>query len=86
MKIQTSEWSERIDHWIRTLKDDFYAPLGELHFKACFTDRQIPEEEAVKMADKPVEPGFVWGREYEYGWFVTSFTLPEIARGKRIVL
>ena len=86
MKIQTSEWSERIDHWIRTLKDDFYAPLGELHFKACFTDRQIPEEEAVKMADKPVEPGFVWGREYEYGWFVTSFTLPERARGKRIVL
>lgn len=86
MKIQTSEWSERIDHWIRTLKDDFYAPLGELHFKACFTDRQIPEEEAVKMADKPVEPGFVWGREYEYGWFVTSFTLPESARGKRIVL
>ena len=86
MKIQTSEWSERISHWIRTLKDDFYAPLGELHFKACFTERQIPEEEAVKMADKPVDPGFVWGREYEYGWFVASFTLPERARGKRIVL
>ena len=29
MKVMHSEWSGRIRHWIRTLKDDFYEPLGK---------------------------------------------------------
>lgn len=34
MKVMHSEWSGRIKHWIRTLKDDFYEPLGEFRWEA----------------------------------------------------
>ena len=29
-KLMKSEWRDRISHWVRTLKDDFYQPLGEI--------------------------------------------------------
>ena len=35
MKVMHSEWSGRIKHWIRTLKDDFYEPLGEFRWEAA---------------------------------------------------
>ena len=28
MKYMHSEWRSRLDHWIDTLKKDFYHPLG----------------------------------------------------------
>lgn len=86
MDILDPEISGRIDHWIRTLKDDFYEPLGELSFKAHRTFDWMPESEARKLCDTPVAPGFSWGKEYEYCWFTSQFTLPEEARDKRIIL
>jgi alpha-mannosidase len=30
MKLMHSEWQDKVKHWIRILKDDFYAPSGRL--------------------------------------------------------
>ena len=37
MKVMNAEWRDRVKHWIRTLKDDFYQPLGEISWEAFQT-------------------------------------------------
>lgn len=86
MSIMHSEWADRVRHWTRTLKDDFYQPLGEIEWAACRTMEQLSVEEALRQNFEPVETGFTWGKEYEYCWFSGEFTLPEEAAGERIVL
>ncbi|HJA92488.1 MAG TPA: alpha-mannosidase [Candidatus Eisenbergiella merdipullorum] len=86
MKVMTAEWRDRVDHWIRTLKEDFYEPLGEISWTAFRTMEHLSPEEASNGEFVPVEPGFTWGNTWEYCWFKGSVTLPEQAEGKRIVL
>ena len=86
MKLISSEWEERIKHWIRTLKEDLYQPLGEIQWEACRTWEHISPQEAQNLKYEPVAPGFTWGQSYEYCWFRGSITLPAGADGKRIVL
>ena len=66
-KLLQSEWRGRISHWIRTLKDDLYEPLGEISWEAFPTMEYLTFEEAQKAAFQPVEPGFTWGRLWEIG-------------------
>ena len=86
MRVQTSEWEERISHWIRTLKKDLYLPLETIRWEMCSTMEQLSLAEARELAYTPVEPGFSWGHTWEYGWFRSKIKLPEAAEGKRIVL
>ncbi len=86
MRLMHSEWQDRVKHWIRTLKDDFYEPLGEIAWEAFTTMEYLTPEEASQGSFMPVMPGYTWGKEWEYGWFRGSFTLPERARGERIVM
>lgn len=86
MKLMHSEWQDRVKHWIRTLKDDLYEPLGEISWEASQTMDYLTLEEALKGTFAPVKPGFTWGKEWEYCWFKGSVTLPERAKGERIVL
>ena len=41
MKLMHSEWRDRIAHWIRTLKEDLYLPLGELEWEAFRTGEHL---------------------------------------------
>lgn len=86
MKIMHSEWQDRIAHWIRTLKDDFYMPLGEIVWESFQTMEHISCDEAAMKVFTPVTPGFVWGKIWEYCWFKGRIILPEDARGERIVM
>lgn len=86
MKLMHSEWKDRVGHWMRTLKDDFYEPLGEISWEAFPTMEYLTPEDALKQAFKPVSPGYTWGKIWEYCWFKGSITLPENAKGKRIVM
>lgn len=86
MSVMTAEWTDRLKHWIRTLKDDLYQPIGDIHWEMSPTMEEISSEEAEKLAYIPVEPGFTWGHKYEYGWFRADITLPEQAQGKRIAM
>lgn len=86
MSLMHSEWKDRVKHWMRTLKDDLYEPLGEISWEAFPTMEYLTPEEAEKGAFVPVEPGYTWGHVWEYCWFRGSITLPEQARGRRIVM
>lgn len=86
MNIIHSEYRDRIAHWIRTLKRDFYTPLGKLNFGFCHSMERISLKDADRLNYQAVSPGFIWGSTYEYGWFHTHFVLPEEAEGERIVL
>ena len=86
MGIMSSEWSGRLQHWMRTLKDDFYRPLGTISWEAFRTMEHLSPEEAAKGQFEPVEPGFTWGKTWEYCWFRGKVVLPEEAEGKRIVM
>ena len=61
MKVMNAEWRDRVDHWVRTLKEDFYEPLGEISWRASRTMEHLSPEEAQKLSFVPVQPGFVWG-------------------------
>lgn len=86
MKLMHSEWRDRIKHWIRTLKDDLYEPLGEISWEAFRTMEYLTPEEAQQGAFEPAGPGFTWGEMWEYCWFRGAFSLPEQAKGQRIVM
>lgn len=86
MKVMCSEWKDRVRHWMRTLKEDLYEPLGEISWEAFPTMEQLSCEEALKGAFAPVEPGFTWGHTWEYCWFKGSIVLPKEAEGERIVM
>ena len=86
MKVMHSEWKDRVKHWMRTLKDDLYQPLGEISWEAFPTMEYLTPEEALKGPFQPVSPGFTWGHEWEYCWFKGSIALPEEAKGQRIVM
>ena len=86
MGIMSSEWRGRLQHWMRTLKDDFYRPLGEISWEAFRTMDHLSQEEAMNGPFEPVEPGFTWGKTWEYCWFRGKVVLPAEAQGKRIVM
>ena len=86
MQVLHSEWRGRIDHWIRTLKNDFYRPLSEISLSACCTMEELTPEDAERLDYVPVAPGFSWGHTYEYCWMKGTVTLPAEADGKWIVL
>ncbi len=86
MKLMHSEWKDRIAHWVRTLKEDFYEPLGEISWEAFCTMEHISPQEAERGNFAPAEPGFTWGNTYEYCWFRGRIVLPAQAEGKRIVM
>jgi alpha-mannosidase len=86
MNVMHSEWRDRIAHWIRTLKDDFYEPLGEIKWEAARTMEELPFDELGSLSFKSVEPGYTWGKVWEYCWFRGSVILPKEAEGKRIVM
>lgn len=86
MKVMNAEWRDRVKHWTRTLKDDFYQPLGEISWEAFQTMDLLSPQEASKNSFVPVNPGFTWGHTWEYCWFKGKVTLPDAAEGERIVL
>ena len=86
MNLMHSEWKDRVKHWMRTLRDDLYEPLGEISWEAYPTEEYLTPEEAQKGPFEPVSPGYTWGHVWEYCWFRGSITLPEQAKGQRIVM
>ncbi|MCR5657075.1 MAG: alpha-mannosidase [Butyrivibrio sp.] len=86
MNVMHSEWRGRIAHWMRTLKDDFYEPIGEFNWEAARTMEELPFDQLDCLEFNPVDTGYTWGNLWEYCWFRSSITLPESAEGKRIVM
>ncbi len=86
MKYMHSEWRSRVDHWIDTLKKDFYHPLGPINTEAALTMDYLTPEEALRQDFKPITPGTAWGHTWEYCWLRGKVVLPPEAEGQRIVM
>ncbi len=86
MKYMHSEWRQRLNHWLETLKQDLYLPLGNIDVEAFLTMDYLTAEEALKGDFQPMAPGTQWGRTWEYCWMKSQITLPKEAEGKRIVM
>ncbi len=83
----TIEWRRRVENWRRELIEHLYRPLEPLALQGFITKAQHTVEEAAAMDGyQPFPSGTRWGAKWEYGWFKSQVTLPEAARGERIVL
>ena len=81
-----SEWQHRLAHWLETLKQDLYAPLGTIELESFMTMDHLTPEQAAAGTFTPMAPGTKWGHTWEYCWMRGSVTLPEAAAGKRVAL
>ena len=61
MKVMNAEWRDRVDHWVRTLKEDFYEPLGEISWRASRTMEHLSPEEAQSFRSFPFSPDLSGG-------------------------
>ena len=86
MKYMHSEWRSRVDHWIDTLKKDFYHPLGPIVTEAAFTMDCLTRGDALRQQFSPISAGTAWGHTWEYCWLHGCITLPPEAEGQRIVM
>ena len=86
VKYMHSEWRDRLNHWLRTQRDDFYLRLGNIEVSAYRTMDQLSLEEALAERYEPIAPGTPWGRAWEYCWMRGRVVLPGAAAGKRIVM
>jgi alpha-mannosidase len=82
----SKEWHSRISHWEKTLWQICYEPLDTLELSGFTTYQHLTVEQAQKHEFHPMPMGTIWGEKWEYGWFRTEITLPNSARGRRIVL
>src|SRR5690554_1064745 len=82
----TKEWERRIRIWKDKLREFFYTPLGDVFFEGFVTTELLDYDKAVNMEFKGMPEGTRWGGKWEYGWFRSRISLPDDARGKRIVL
>jgi len=80
------EWEDRVQLWMTALTREFYEPLGEIELEGFCTYDMLSAGEAEKHAFQPLQPGTAWGRTWEYCWMRGDMTLPEAARGQRIVM
>ena len=81
-----SEWQQRLQHWMNTLKKDLYFPLEPIPVEAFCTMEYLTPGEAAAHAFSPMAPGTRWGHTWEYCWMRSRIVLPPEARGKSIVL
>ncbi len=86
MKYMHSEWRDRLENWIHALAQDLYLPLGPLPVEAFETAERLSPAQAAGRRFAPLAEGSPWGDGYAYCWMRGSVTLPEEAKGKRIVL
>ena len=86
MKLMHSEWQDRVKHWVRTLRDDFYEPLGEIRWEAFRTMDHLSPEEALQGHLHLQNQVLYGGKTWEYCWFRGTVILPKAAEGKRIVM
>ena len=57
MGMLSGEWEDRLAHWIRTLKQDFYEELGEISWEAFRTKEKLSPKELESLELLPVQPG-----------------------------
>ena len=81
-----NEITEQLRHVIEALAADLYHPLGEITLEGFSAPSVLNLREAESYPREPWPAGTVWGMPWDYAWMFGRFTVPEEARGERIVM
>ena len=81
-----SETVGQLRRIIEALASDLYHPLGEIVLEGFSAPSALTLREAEKHPRTPLPAGTAWGMPWDYAWMFGRFTVPEEARGERIVL
>ena len=82
----TNEITEQLGHLIDALEADLYHALGDIPVEGFLASGPLTLQEAETHERSPWPAGTAWGHPWEYAWMFGSFTVPEEARGERIVM
>ncbi|MGH0052125.1 MAG: hypothetical protein ACQ5SW_01880, partial [Sphaerochaetaceae bacterium] len=72
----------RIEAWTEELTRHLYVPITSLVWEGFLTYEHLSPEDAEKRVFRPFLEGTKWGAKGQYGWFRTSFILPEEYKGR----
>ena len=86
MNLMSKEYGGRLEHWQRTLQQDFYCPAGDIAFEGFTTMEQLTTEDAARGHFAPIPEGFEWGRTWEYMWVRARVVIPEECAGQMVVM
>ena len=86
MKLMSNEYHDRLQHWQRTIQQDFYVPVQPIAFEGFVTMEQLTVEEAAKGAFQPIPEGFQWGHTWEYMWVRAAVVIPPECEGQTVVM
>ena len=80
------EITDQLRHVIDALAADLYHPLGEITLEGFSAPSVLNLREAETYPRDPWPAGTAWGMPWDYAWMFGRFTVPEEARGERIVM
>ena len=76
----------QLQHLLEALEADLYHPLGEIVLEGFPASGSMTLQEAEKRERTSWPAGTAWGHAWDYAWMFGRFTVPEEARGERIVM
>jgi alpha-mannosidase len=82
--VAVKEWDKRIATWHAALERRVHRRLGAIPLKVFFTMDQLSALEASRRGLASMEPGTAWGHCWEYAWFKTTITVPNLAAGQML--
>ena len=81
-----NEIAGQLRHVIEALAADLYHPLGEILLEGFSAPSALTLREAEVRPRLPLPEGTAWGMPWDYAWMFGRFTVPEKAKGERIVM
>jgi len=77
---------ETIEGLIPRLYHAIYTPIGDMDIKVYVSKEPIPYAERTSGEEKTVKQGDIWGDPFDCGWFHFTGTVPESAKGQKVIL
>jgi len=77
---------EAIKAMYERVKEHWYIPVAELHAEVYVTPEPVPFSQRTTGVKKVVKKGDIWGQEWDCGWFHITGTVPESAKGNKVIL
>nr|WP_319473837.1 glycoside hydrolase family 38 C-terminal domain-containing protein [uncultured Sphaerochaeta sp.] len=82
MSYLPRQMRRRIESWTEELRRHFYVPICPLEWEGFLTYEQLSKDTAMSGSFSSFPEGRKWGAKGEYGWFRSSFVIPEEYWGK----
>ncbi len=77
---------EIIDAMLQKLESSIYVPLCDINMEVYVTPEPVSFDERMTGEKKTVKKGDIWGKLWDCGWFHLTGTVPEAAKGKKVVV